>query len=646
MPNPTIAPYGSWKSPITSATIVSGTTAISGVAIDGADLYWKESRPTEGGRLALMRRAPDGAITQLTPPDYNVRTTVHEYGGVSYTVHHGVVYFSNFRDQRLYRQQSGGEPTPITPEAKLRYADGVVDERRNRMICVREDHRESDLHPINTLVAVNLGGDDDGGTILVAGNDFYSNPRLSPDGSALCWLTWNHPNMPWDGTELWVAEIQPDGALANARRVAGGAAESLAQPEWSPAGVLHFVSDRSNWWNLYRLSQNGEAEPLRAMDAEFTAPQWSFGQSTYQFEDATNIICAYTQNGLWYLGRLDTATGALSTFDLPYTAIGELAVGGGSAYFSAGSPTMFRALVRLDLASGATEVVKHSSELEIDPGYISPAEPTTFPTEQGREAYALYYPPKNQDYASPAGEKPPLLVHSHGGPTSATNGVLDLATQYWTSRGIAVVDVNYGGSTGYGREYRQRLNGQWGVVDVDDCVNAAKYLVERGLVDGDRLMIAGGSAGGYTTLSALTFRDVFKAGASYFGISDLEILDSDSHKFESRYNHSMIGPYPERKDLYVARSPIHFTDQINCPVILFQGLEDRVVTPNQAEMIVEALRRKGLPVAYLAFEGEGHGFRKAENIRRSLDGELYFYSRVFGFPLAETVEPVEIENLA
>ncbi|HKV85345.1 MAG TPA: S9 family peptidase [Ktedonobacterales bacterium] len=646
MPDPTVAPYGSWKSPITSAAIVAGTTGLSGIVLDGADVYWKETRPAEGGRLVLMRQTPDGAITQVTPPDYNVRTTVHEYGGVSYTVHSGVIYFSNFRDQRLYRQRPGEEPAPITPEAKLRYADGVVDERRNRMICVREDHRESDLHPINTLVTVDLRGDDAGGSILVSGNDFYASPRLSPDGSALCWLTWNHPNMPWDGTELWVAQVQADGTLANARRVAGGADESIAQPEWSPDGVLHFVSDRSNWWNLYRLTPNGEVEPLHPMDAEFTAPQWSFGQSSYQFESGASIICAYTQNGLWYLGRLNTATGAFSTFDLPYTAIGELAVGGGSAYFPAGSPTMFRALARLDLASGATEVVKRSSDLAIDPGYISPAQPISFPTEQGREAYALYYPPINRDYTGPAGEKPPLLVHSHGGPTSATNGVLNLSMQYWTSRGIAVVDVNYGGSTGYGREYRQRLNGQWGVVDVDDCVNAAKYLVDQGLADGDRLMIAGGSAGGYTTLCALTFRDVFKAGASHFGISDLEILDSDSHKFESRYNHSMIGPYPERKDLYVARSPIHFTDQISCPVILFQGLDDKVVTPNQAEMIVEALRRKGLPVAYLAFEGEGHGFRKAENIRRSLDGELYFYARVFGFPLGEPVEPVEIENLA
>ncbi|MGH2486910.1 MAG: S9 family peptidase, partial [Ktedonobacterales bacterium] len=472
MSNPTVAPYGSWKSPITSAAIVAGTTVISGIVLDGADLYWKESRPAEGGRLVLMRRTPDGAITQVTPPDYNVRTTVHEYGGVSYTVRRGVIYFSNFRDQRLYRHESGGEPVAITPEAKLRYADGVVDERRGRMICVREDHRESDLHPNNTLVAVDLRGDDTGGTNLVSGNDFYANPRLSPDGSALCWLTWNHPNMPWDGTELWIAEVQTDGALANAHRVAGGAEESIAQPEWSPDGVLHFVSDRSNWWNLYRLTANGAAEPLHTLDAEFTAPQWSFGQSTYQFESGTSIICAYTQNGLWYLDRLHTTTGALSTFELPYTAIGEVAVGGGSAYFSAGAPTKFRSLARLDLASGATEVVKRSSELEIDPGYIAPAQPIIFPTERGLKAHALYYPPKNRDYVGLAGELPPLLVHSHGGPTSATNGALNLGTQYWTSRGIAVVDVNYGGSTGYGREYRQRLNGQWGVVDVDDCVNA------------------------------------------------------------------------------------------------------------------------------------------------------------------------------
>lgn len=645
MTEPTVAPYGSWKSPITSAAIVAGSKGLSAISLDGTDLYWKESRAAEGGRLVLMRRTANGSIEQITPLGYNVRTMVHEYGGMDYVVHLGVVYFSNFSDQRLYRQSPGQEPEPITPPLKLRFADGVIDARRERMICVREDHRESDLHPINTLVAVNLAGDDEGGSMLVSGNDFYSSPRISPDGSRLCWLTWNQPNMPWDGTELWVAEIGKDGALTAPRKVAGGLDESIAQPEWSPDGALYFVSDRTNWWNVYRLSPSGEAEPLHPMEAEFAAPQWSFGQSTYQFADASAIICAYTQNGLWSLARVDTRTGELSRFDLPYTSIDQVRIGGGAAYFFAGSPTMFSSIVRLDLATGAAEIIQRSNTQEFDPGYLSPAQPVAFPTENGREAYALYYPPKNKDFHAPEGEKPPLLVHSHGGPTSATRGTLNLSTQFWTSRGIAVLDVNYGGSTGYGTEYRRRLNGQWGVVDVDDCINGARSLVEQGRVDGDRLMIAGGSAGGYTTLCALTFRDVFKAGASHFGVSDLEGLASDSHKFEARYEHSLIGPYPERKDLYEARSPIHFTDQINCPIIFFQGLEDRVVPPNQAELMVQAMRRKGLPVAYLTFEGEGHGFRKAENMRRSLDAELYFYSRIFGFALAEEVEPVEIENL-
>ena len=645
MSEPIVAPFGSWKSPITSAAIVAGTKGLAAVSLDGQDLYWKESRSAERGRLVLMRRTADGSIEQVTPPEFNVRTMVHEYGGMDYVVHRGVVYFSNFSDQRLYRQTPGQAPEPITPPVKLRYADGVMDTRRGRMICVREDHRESDLRPINTLVAVNLAGDGEGGAVLVSGNDFYSSPRMSPNGDRLCWLTWNQPNMPWDGTELWVAEIQADGALANARKVAGGLDESIAQPEWSPDGALCFVSDRTNWWNLYQLSPSGEAEPLHPMNAEFAAPQWSFGQSTYQFVDAATIICAYTQNGLWSLARLDTRSGELMPFDLPYTSIDQARVGDSAAYFLAGSPTMFSSLVRLDLATGATEIIQRSNTQEFDAGYLSPAQPIVFPTENGREAYALYYPPKNMDYRAPEGERPPLLVHSHGGPTSATRGTLNLSIQYWTSRGIALLDVNYGGSTGYGTEYRRRLNGQWGVVDVDDCINGAKYLVERGLVDGDRLMIAGGSAGGYTTLCALTFHDVFKAGASYFGVSDLEGLATDSHKFEARYEHSLIGPYPECKDLYEARSPIHFTDRINCPIIFFQGLEDRVVPPNQAELMVQAMRRKGLPVAYLTFEGEGHGFRKAENMRRSLDAELCFYSRVFGFPLAEEVEPVEIENL-
>lgn len=642
MADPKIAPYGSWKSPITADLIVSRSVRLMEAAFDGADIYWLEGRPLEGGRYVIVRRTPDGATADVNPAPLNARTRVHEYGGGSFLVANGTAFFSNFSDHRLYRQDPGAEPRPITPDADLRYADLIWDRARGRIISVREDHTDAG-EAVNTLVSI----DPDGKAatrVLVAGNNFYSTPRLSPDGRRLAWLTWNHPNMPWDGTELWVGEIGGDGGVAAAQLVAGGVAESIFQPQWSPDGTLYFVSDRNNWWNLYRW-QGGTVEPVLEMDAEFGAPQWVFGMSTYAFVSAAQILCAYNINGAWRLGSLDTQARALTPIETPYTHIAGVQAHGPRALFFAASPTESTALILMDLAAGRREVLRHASDVAIAPGYLSTPEAIEFPTENGLTAHAFFYPPKNRDYAAPAGERPPLIVFSHGGPTGATSNALSAGIQYWTSRGFAVVDVNYGGSTGYGRAYRQRLVGQWGVVDVDDCANAARYLVQRGDVDGNRLIIVGGSAGGYTTLCALTFRDVFKAGASHFGVGDLAGLAQDTHKFESRYLDSLIGPYPARADLYRARSPIHHVDQLSCPVIFFQGLEDKVVPPNQAETMVAALRQKGIPVAYVAFAGEQHGFRRAENIKRALEGELFFYSRVFGFELAEPVAPVEIENL-
>nr|BAL56300.1 peptidase, S9A/B/C family, catalytic domain protein [uncultured Acetothermia bacterium] len=641
---PTIAPYGSWKSPITAESIARGAVRLGQVVLDRRDIYWLESRPAEAGRYVIVKHSPDGRISDITPAPFYARTTVHEYGGGDFCVHNGTVYFSNFKDQRLYVQKPGTTPQPITPEKEFRYADAVMDSHRDRLICVREDHTVPAREPVNTIVGVKLEGDPDGGTVLVSGNDFYASPRLSPDGSKLAWLTWNHPNMPWDGTELWVTEITPDGTLKNARKIAGSATESIFQPEWAPDGTLYFVSDKTGWWNLYRW-RDGAIEALTQLEAEFGQPQWGFGMSTYAFVSEREIACAYNHQGTWRLARLDTLTKKLDPIETPYTEISYVRATSEYVVFRGGSPTEMLSIVRLDLKEKKFEVLRRSSDLQIDEGYLSFAQPIEFPTEGGKRAYAFFYAPKNKDFQAPPGEKPPLLVFSHGGPTSATTSTLKLEIQFWTSRGFAVVDVNYGGSTGYGREYRERLKGQWGVVDVADCVNAAKYLVQQGLVDGERVAIRGGSAGGYTTLCALTFRKFFKAGASYFGVSDLEALDKDTHKFESRYNRSLIGPYPEQRDLYYARSPIHFADRISCPVIFFQGLEDRVVPPSQSEMMVEALRKKGIPVAYIAFEGEQHGFRKAENIKRSLEAELYFYAKIFGFAIADPVEPVQIENL-
>ncbi|MCW6052716.1 S9 family peptidase [Lyngbya sp. CCAP 1446/10] len=644
----TISPYGSWKSPITSDLIVSGTVGLGQIAIDGDDIYWVEGRPSEAGRSVIVRRTPDGKISDVTPAPFNVRTRVHEYGGASFAVASGTIYFSHFADQRIYSQTLDTQPEPLTPATNSRYADVIIDNQRNRLICVREDH-SGESECVNTIVSINL---DDGADIqiLTQGNDFYASPRLSPDGSQLSWICWNHPNMPWDGTELWVAEINADGSLGEKNLVAGAVDESIFQPEWSTDGVLYFVSDKSNWWNFYRWQSRTslnpqEIEPLCEMSAEFGLPQWVFGMSTYAVVSESKIICTYTQQGKWHLASLDLATKQLTNIQTPYTDISSVTAREETVIFLAGSPTESTAIVQLNLATSQLEILRKSSDLRIESGYLSVPEPLEFPTENGLTAFGFFYPPKNQDFAAPAGEKPPLVVKSHGGPTAATSSSMSLKIQYWTSRGFAVLDVNYGGSTGYGREYRRRLQDSWGIVDVDDCANGAKYLAEKGLVDGEKMAIAGGSAGGYTTLCALTFRDVFKAGASYYGVSDLEALATDTHKFEARYLDGLIGPYPGRKDLYVARSPIHSAERLSCPVIFFQGLEDKVVPPNQAEMMVEILKAKGLPVAYVAYEGEQHGFRRAENIKRTLDGEFYFYSRVFKFELAEPVEAVPIYNL-
>ena len=640
--NKTTAPHGSWKSPITTDLITAKTIGLAQHCIDGEDIYWIESRPQEDGRYVIMRRTPDGKISECTPPDFYARTMVHEYGGGAFTVHRGVIYFCNFKDQHLYRQPLNAAPQVLTPGDSYRYADLVVDEKRNRLICIREDHTGKG-EAINTIVSIDLNGNDNG-KILVEGNNFYSSARLSPDGNKLAWLTWNHPNMPWDGTELWVADVLEDGTLQNADLVAGSTTESIFQPEWSPDGVLHFVAEYTGWWNLYRW-KDGKAEALCPMKAEFAFPQWIFGMSTYAFATANKILCSYTQDGLWFLAWLETGTKKFLPIESPYTDIAFPHAGNGFVIFFAGSPSQPDAIIRMDTETMKMETVKQAFEITVDAGYLSQAKPISFPTTDGKSAHAIYYAPQNKDYAAPENERPPLMVIIHGGPTGATGTTLNYGVQYWTSRGFAVLDVNYGGSTGYGREYRQRLNGNWGIVDVDDCCSAALYLVEQGLADPNRLAIRGGSAGGFTTLACLTFKDVFKAGASHFGISDLEALARDTHKFESRYLDSMIGPYPERKDLYDQRSPINFVQNIKCPLILFQGDEDQVVPPNQSQLMFEAVRAREIATAYVLFEGEQHGFRKADSIKRALEGELYFYSKVFKFDLADEVEPVRIENL-
>ncbi|MBD8532025.1 MULTISPECIES: prolyl oligopeptidase family serine peptidase [unclassified Massilia] len=635
------APSGTWTSPISAAVVAAGAVPLSQIALDGRDVLWLAGRASEAGRTTLQRLRA-GATTEVTPAPFNVRTRVHEYGGGAYAVDGGTVWFSHFADNHLYMVEDGAEPVVITREEAVRYADFVPDRARSRLVAVREDHLAGEAYPVNTICAVGFDGVE---TILVDGNDFYAAPRLSPDGRQLAWLCWDHPRMPWQGTELWVADIAADGTLVDGRLVAGGLDESICQPEWSPGGLLHFVSDRSGWWNLYRF-EGGVVHPLCPREAEFGGPQWNFGGSMYGFRSDDEIICTYIEDGISRLGRLATRGCNLEPIDTPYQEIKELRVSPDAVLVLAGSPTIALELALIEPESGQRSVLVQSIADLPDTAYLSVPHSIRYPSMGGRSAYAFYYAPANGGFELPGGELSPLIVIGHGGPTSMATSTLKLATQFWTSRGFAVLDVNYGGSSGFGRIYRDLLKGQWGVIDVEDCVAGARHLAEQGAVDPERLLIRGSSAGGLTTLNALTFHDVFKAGASYYGVSDLAGLDADSHKFESHYNEYLIAPKAQAQAVYRERSPIHHTDALKRPMIFFQGLDDKVVPPQQSETMVDALRARGVPVAYLMLEGEGHGFRKAESVVRTLEAELAFYLRVFGIALPEGLPQLEIENLA
>ena len=644
-PQPTVLPFGAWPSPIRIDDLLGDTVRLGEPWIDGDEIYWIEGRPAEAGRSVLVRRAADGTISDLTPAPFDVRSRVHEYGGGSYTVAGGTVVFSNRADGRLYRLDPGvAEPQAITPEGEYRYADIRFDPSRRRFLAVREDHTVED-QPAAAIVEVSLDGERVP-RILVQGPDFLASPRLSPDGSVLAWLEWDHPDMPWDTTRLRVARVRDDGFLDAPELAAGGLDESIVQPEWSPDGVLHLVSDRTGWWNLYRLTDGPRLEPLAPLEAEFADPAWVFNRSSYGFLPDGSIVAVGRARGRDRLFHV--APGRLAgEVDQPFTELERIRVSPHTIVVVAASPTEASMIVALDPDTlTPAGVLRRSSSVSIDPAWTSAAEPITFPSAGGRVAHALFYRPTNPNVVAPDGELPPLVVYSHGGPTSNAENALDLEIQFLTTRGIAVVDVDYGGSSGYGREFRQALDGAWGIVDVDDCVAAARYLVDRGEVDPDRLAIEGGSAGGFTTLAALAFRDVFAAGISLFGVGDLEGLARDTHKFESRYLDRLVGPYPAMADRYRERSPVHYLDEISCPVLVLQGLEDRVVPPSQAEAIVAALAANGVPHVYLAFEGEGHGFRGEAAIRRTLEARLSFLGAVFGFEPADDLEPVELPGMA
>jgi dipeptidyl aminopeptidase/acylaminoacyl peptidase len=642
----TEARYGTWPSPISSRQVASTGSAWNRFdrpepAEDG--LYWLESRPDEG-RTVLVLETWDGQARDVVPAGVNVRNSVHEYGGGAYWLHGSTVFFTNFDDQRIYRvDEVGGEPGAVTPEPpeprSLRYADGVLTPDGGTIVCVRERHEDGEV--VNELVALPVDGSAEAQTIAPA-HDFFSSPTFDADGSRLAWLSWDHPQLPFSGTDLWVGGL--DGG--EPRHVAGGTSESIFQPQWSPDGTLYFVSDRSGWWNLYR-ERYGSVEAVAPIEAELGWMQWVFAMSSYAFLPDGRIACLLNRGTRQPLTYLDPESGTYEESGVAYDSVRSpcLRAHGTRLSWIAASAAEPPALLVLDAGTGDLDVVRRSVEQPIDEALVSRAEAIEFPTEDGVTGYAFYYPPANPDFTGPESERPPLVVSVHGGPTAQNVAGPDPSFLYLTSRGIAVVDVNYGGSTGYGRAYLDRLKGRWGPVDTADCIAAARYLVERGDVDGDRIAITGGSAGGYTTLYALTFEDFFATGASFFGVTDLVAFNETTHKFESQYDHWLIGPWPEEEETFAARSPVTRADDLNVPVLLLQGLDDKVVPPSQAEIMVEALRRNGVPFAYIAFEGEGHGFRNADNIRRSTEAVLSFFARVWGFEPADELEPLEIENL-
>ncbi|MDQ6796067.1 MAG: prolyl oligopeptidase family serine peptidase [Chloroflexota bacterium] len=639
----TLSPYGSWQSPFGIDLLVAGRVGLgeSRFDSDGRALVWLENRPEEDGRQALVRWKADGGPRDISPPGMNVRDRVQEYGGAPYLVAGDLVVVSDFETGMLHRVAADRTSEVITPEGEYRYADLELDRHRNRLTAVREDHSAGG-EAVTTIVAIPLDGSREV-TVLVRGRTFYAAPRVSPDGASLAYLTWDHPNLPWDGTELFVAPIDAAGGVGAGKLVAGSASDWIAQPRWSPEGVLHFVAEPNGWMNVQRW-RDGRVEPLAEMEAEFAFPDWVFGLRNYGFGPEGDVIAIGRSGGADRLYRL-RAGAPPRTVDVPFTELGRIDVAGDSAFLLAAGPRSFEALGLLDLRDGTWRTVRSSSPADFDPAAVSEPEMVEFPTTGDRTAHGLFYRPVNPAFQGPAGERPPLMVTSHGGPTAQAFGGLSVQTQLFTSRGFAVLDVDYGGSTGYGRDYRKRLEGEWGVVDVDDCVNGARYLAGRGDVDERRMAIRGGSASGFTTLAAITFRDVFGAGISYFGIGDLLSFAKETHKFESRYLDHLLGPLPEAADTYRARSPVLHAELIRCPVLILQGLEDRVVPPTEAERIVDALWEQRVPHAYIAFEGEDHGFRKATSITRSFEAELSFLAQVFRFEPADPIERLEVVNL-
>ena len=626
--NAKMAPYGSWDSPLTAASIFEGADNVSSLSIEDDQLYFIEARASADGRNILVRLNENGEVDQLTPSDISVRTRVHEYGGRSYVIDGEDIYYSRFSDQKIYKLSPGAEAQALTIEG-LRYMECVVDHGHQQLICVREDHR-GEGEAVNTLVAVGLtdGGE---GKILFQGTDFVRSPRLSPDGKSVAFITWSHPNMPWDDTQLRILTLAEDGSAKSVREVPQPGNVAIANPQYSANGDLYFIADFANWWTLYRLDAQGNPQAVLDREIEVLG---------YGFESEAQAVITYTKDGAAHLARVDLSSGEVINIGDGFSWAGSIAAASNGVYFIGSTPRSQYAVYLLE--GNAYREIYRPNGPEIAGEYLSIPQSVSFPTGENEEAYGFFYPPKNADFQGAEDTLPPLIVKVHGGPVAATNSSLDPGIQFWTSRGFAVFDVNHRGSTGYGRAFRKRLYPNWGVVDVEDVANGVTWLSDQGYIDADKVAIRGGSAGGYTTLAAMAFQDVFKAGASYFGISDLEILLQDTHKFESRYLDQLIGPFPEKKSVYIERSPIYSVNKIRSPLLILQGLDDVVVPPIQSQMIFDALKRNCIATAYLPFEGEGHGFRQPANKIKALNSELDFYGQIFGFVPAGNIEPVHL----
>ena len=659
----TVEPYGSWKSPISAEMLISGgKRRLNEIKTDGNDIYWLDARPDEGGRIVIMRQDAAGGVDTLTPPGFNVRNAVHEYGGGSYAVRNSTIFITNWVDQRIYKQHPDGAIEPLTAEPPIprgtRYADLTITPDGKFILCIRETHTDDGNEATNEIVAVDTSSGTQ--TVVASGRDFYCAPRVSNAHDGIVWTEWDHPNMPWDGNHLISGSFNPtDASVSTKAELAGGQDESIVQPTWNQDGTLHFVTDRTGWWNIYAW-RGGAAVNLLDEKSDHGRPDWQFAFTSYCHLPDGSIAVGKggaTSGSFTIIESVSSlppdsggnTKGGPHSIEIPYSEVSFVTAdpSGDSLIFVGASPTQEPAIVRCDLDSETCEVIYAPSKVSIDPGFLSSPEHIIFPTTDDGEAHAYYYEPTNKDFAAPDDELPPLVTICHGGPTSASGTGLDLSTHYWTSRGFAVVDVNYRGSSGYGKVYRDALKAKWGIYDTDDCIAAAQHLIDQGLVDKNRVIIRGGSAGGYTTINALTFHDFFAAGAALYGIADLMVFIGDTHKFESRYLESLVGPYPKEKQRYHDRSAINFMDQLATPMIILQGLEDEIVPPSQAEIMVDALESKGLPYAYIGFPGEQHGFRQAKNIIRAQEAELYFYGKVLGFEPADDIseDVVEVRNL-